>query len=107
MDTRKHFYWFLEQASWLDVVGVAELAKLRYAVLNRWLLGWPNGYTEGVVLRFLEGDGARMLEITRLLKGERNCLKRLDLHRERAAIMKKARIHRTANQCVPSLTIND
>jgi hypothetical protein len=104
MDTRQQLRAFVEEASFLDVVAIAELAGLQYAVLYRWMAGAPSSYTEGVVRTFLDGDGKRIMEISQKLKGERK--DRIALHQERAEIFKKARIHTTGNQRVPSPVTN-
>lgn len=104
MDTRQQLKAFVEAASFLDFVGISELAGLQFAVLNRWLTGAPSSYTERVVRTFLDGDGKRILEISQELKGERKY--RIALHQERAEIFKKARIHVPSKRCVPSPVTN-
>ena len=96
MDTRQQLKAFMEAASFLDVVGISDLAGLQHAVLYRWMAGAPSSYTEGVVRTFLNGGGKRILEISQELKAERKRICRIALHQERAEIFKKARIHQTA-----------
>lgn len=105
MDTRQRLKEFMETQHFIDVTGVADLVGISYSNMYKWMSGTPSTYIGAKVKRFLDTDGRRLVEITQKLKGERK--DRIALHQQRAEIMKKARIHQTSNQDVPSLTIND
>jgi hypothetical protein len=106
METKQRMKDFISENNYLDMETIAHLVGYHTSYLSEWLKNRvKSGHVEVTVERFLDGDGKRMQEITENLKSARK--DRIALHQQRAEILKKARIHQTANQRVPSQTINN
>ena len=106
MDTRQKMKEFLDGAEYLGQVTVAGLIGITAESFGRWLNKMDKCPTVEILAgKFLTNEGKRLDEIQAALKnGTGN---RIRLHRQRAEILKKARIHQTTNQRVPSLMINN
>ena len=105
MDTLKKMENFLSDHGYFDQATIAALVAVSSWMLRAWL-NEPDKHAivNGKVERFLKGDGKALADIrTALCNGACN---HTELHQKRAAILKKAKVHQTANQRVPSLTID-
>lgn len=95
-DTRSLLLQYIEELQFIDLVGIADMVSTQFNVLHRYMEGKPSFTVEKRVIAFLNGDGARFLELTKALKTAR--VDRVALHQERAAILRKARTHKTINR---------
>ena len=100
MDTLTRINQFREETR-IELLSIIDLIGVNMKYFYAWTesqLKYPG--VEIQVKAFLDGDGARLLDIAKKLKNKPK--DRIGLHKQRADIFKKARIYRAAKQRVPS-----
>jgi hypothetical protein len=107
METREKMKQYLEDCE-ISQVAVAELVGYTYMQFNKYMNRTNSVVSEENMNkrceRFLAADGRRLLEIQYALRNRAQ--NRTELHRQRAAILKKAKVQTAAKAIVPSVTIN-
>ena len=102
METREKMMQYMDTST---IVGkaVAELVGVSYHSIWMYMKNPEKHVFVGTLVeKFLAGDGQALTDIQHALRnGAQN---RAELHRRRAEILKKAKVHPTTNQRVPSLS---